>query len=76
MLKNYIWAYINDRYENDGVLPDADEVYEKFKLEFDNGAQTEWIDEQMYNFTRCHDLTGIEIQYEGEIYERSIEAHC
>ncbi len=72
MLKNYIWQYVNDRYENDGVLPDADDVYEKFQLEFDTGADLNWIDEIIYGFTRCNDLTGIDIQYEGEIYERSL----
>jgi hypothetical protein len=72
LLKNYIWQYVNDRYENDGVLVDADEVYKKFELEFTIGAKLEWIDEVVYNFSRCNDLTGIDIQYEGEIYERSL----
>jgi hypothetical protein len=61
MLKNFIWAYINDRYENDGVLPDADEVYEKFKLEFEFGGKQEWIHSTLESFKRTHDLTGITI---------------
>jgi hypothetical protein len=72
LLKNAIWQYVNDRFDNDGVLVDADDVYEKFQLEFDTGAKLEWIDEIIYGFTRCHDLAGIDIQYEGEIYERSL----
>lgn len=75
MLKNMIQQYINDRYENDGVLPDADEIYEKFQLEFDNGADLGWIDSAVYNFTRCHDLEGITVLWEGRIHERSLTAN-
>ncbi|MBU8770288.1 hypothetical protein [Cytobacillus oceanisediminis] len=71
MLKNFIYAYICKRYDDDGILPDADEIYEKFKLELDNGAPMEWIDEQMYNFTRHHDLSEITVLWEGKVYKRN-----
>lgn len=71
MLRNFIWAYINDRYENDGVLVDADEVYTKFQLEFDYGADLNMIDSVMEGFIRTHDLSGITILWEGEANERS-----
>ena len=74
MLKNFIYAYINKRYDDDGILPDADEIYEKFKLELDNGAPMEWIDEQMYNFTRTHDLSGITVLWEGKVYQQRVNA--
>ncbi len=74
LLKNAIWSYIGSCYDNDGVLPDADEIYLKFQLEFTMGANLDWIDEMMESFISIHDLTGIDIQWEGEIYE-SVGAH-
>lgn len=74
MLRNYLWAYINDRYENDGVLPDADEIYEKFQLEFDNGADLNWIESVMEGFTRTHDLNGITVLWEGKVYQQRVNA--
>lgn len=75
MLSNFIWAYINDCYDLDGVLPDADSIYLKFQLEFDHGADLNIIDSVMEGFIRTHDLEGIEILWEGEIYARSVEAY-
>lgn len=62
-----IWNYINRRYDEDGVLVDADEVYLAFQVDFDNGVSSDLIDEVMESFESCHDLTGIKIQYEGEL---------
>ncbi|MGD6898645.1 hypothetical protein [Bacillus infantis] len=62
-----IFYYISNRFDEDGVLVDADEIYEAFAVEFDNGVSLDLVDEVMEGFIRCHDLTGIEIQYEGEI---------
>jgi hypothetical protein len=70
MLKNALWSYVSNRYDEDGVIPHGDEIYLKFQLEFDTGAPMEWIDETVYNFTRIHDLTDIAIQWEGELDER------
>ena len=66
-MENKIWCYISNRYENDGILVDADEVYEAFAVEFDNGYPVEKIDEVMEDFASCSDLTGIKIEYEGEL---------
>lgn len=66
-MHNKIWSYINRRFENDGILVHGDEVYEAYRLHFDNGVSTNLIDEVMEEFISCHDLTGILICYEGEI---------
>ncbi|WP_394139618.1 hypothetical protein [Cytobacillus oceanisediminis] len=75
MLKNFIYAYISKRFDDDGILPDADEIYEKFQLEFDHGADINMIDSVMEGFTRTHDLSGITVLWEGRIHERSLAAH-
>jgi hypothetical protein len=67
MLKDFIWSYINARYDEDGVIPHSDEIYEKFQVKFDNGADLHLIDETIYNFAQLHDLTDVEIKWEGEI---------
>lgn len=66
-LRNKIYSYINDRFDDEGVLVDADEVYEAFRIEFDNGVPVELIDEVMEGFIRTHNLSNIQIKYEGEI---------
>lgn len=71
-MENKIWSYISNRYENDGVLVDADEVYEAFAIEFDNGYPVDAIDDVMEDFIRCSDLTGIKIEYEGGLHGISI----
>ncbi len=67
MLQSEIYSYINSRYENDGVLVDADEVYEAFQVEFDNGIPIELIDEVMDDFTSIHSLENIQINWEGKV---------
>lgn len=66
-MKNKLFEYINDRFDNDGVLVDGDEVYEAFKTDFDNGQPVELIDEVMSNFIKIHDLTNVLILWEGNI---------
>lgn len=65
-MRNKIWAYISNRYENDGVLVDSDEVYTAYQLDFDNGHSSDEIDEVMEDFVGCSDLTGVTIEWEGE----------
>ena len=64
-MKNKIWSYVNARFEHDGVLVDADEVYLIYQREFDNGVPVEIIDEVIRSFASIHDLTDIQIEYEG-----------
>lgn len=66
-MRNKIWAYVNARYEHDGVLVDADEVYLIYQREFDNGTPVELIDEVIQSFASIHELSGIKIEYEGEL---------
>jgi hypothetical protein len=66
-LKNKLFDYINDRFDNDGVLVDADEVYEAFQIEFDNGQSVELIDHVMLGFISTHNLANIRINWEGEL---------
>lgn len=67
-MRDLIWSYVSNRYENDGVLVDADEVYAAFQMQFDNGADVWSIDEVIEDFASCSDLTGIKIEYEGDIH--------
>lgn len=60
-MQSKLWSYINDRFEDDGVLVSADEVYERFP-EAEN-----IIDDVIQRFAAIHDLTDIQIEYEGEI---------
>ena len=66
-MENKIWSYISSRYANDGVLPDADEIYLAYQVDFDNFYSSDLIDEVMKDFASCSDLTGIIIEYEGEL---------
>ncbi|MFT8319301.1 MAG: hypothetical protein ABF649_00530 [Bacillus sp. (in: firmicutes)] len=67
MLQSEIFSYINARYENDGVLVDADEVYESFQTDFDNGVPITLIDEVMEDFLSIHSIENIQIKWEGKI---------
>lgn len=64
-MRNKIWAYISNRYENDGVLVDVDEVYTAYQVQFDNGFSSDVIDDVMEDFIGCSDLSGIAIEREG-----------
>lgn len=66
-LRSKLFSYINNRLEEDHVLVDADEVYQAFAIQFDNGYPVEVIDEVIKDVASVSDLTGIQIQYEGEI---------
>lgn len=68
-MRDQIWSYISNRYENDGVLVNADEVYMAFQIEFDNFYSSDEIDDVMEDFISCSDLSGIKIEWEGEINE-------
>lgn len=65
-MREKIWSYISNRFDYDGVLVDADEVYLVYRKDFDNGVPTELIDEVLESFVSIHDLTGITIEWENE----------
>lgn len=64
-MKNKLYDYVNDRYEHDGVLPDADELYTAFQVDFDSGVSVDVIDDVLASFARIHDMTGIFVEWEG-----------
>lgn len=62
-----LYDYISHRFI-DGVLISEDELYTAFETEFYNGIYPESaIDEHIQIFAQGYDLTGIKIEYEGEI---------
>lgn len=62
-MRNKIWTYINARFEIDGVLVDADEVYMVYRHKFDSGEYPlELIDEVIKDFASIHNLEGIKIE--------------
>ncbi|MFE8704101.1 hypothetical protein ACFYKX_26390 [Cytobacillus sp. FJAT-54145] len=66
-MRDKIWSYVNNRFEDDWVLVDADEVYEAFAVYFDNGLDVGIIDEVIRSFAAIHDLSNVDIQYEGNL---------
>jgi beta-phosphoglucomutase-like phosphatase (HAD superfamily) len=66
-MRDKIFYYISNRFDEDGVLVDADEIYEAFAVEFDNGVSLDLIDEVMERFIFTHNLANIQISWEGKI---------
>jgi hypothetical protein len=62
-----IYSYISYCFDEYGILPNEDDVYLRFQNRFDNGVPFEIAQEEMQKFARCHDLTDIDIQWEGEL---------
>jgi hypothetical protein len=68
MLAKQIWFYISNRVDNDGVLPSQDEIYIAFVYHFEAlGWNPDIIAEQVERYCDCSDLTGVKIEWEGEI---------
>jgi len=66
-MKEKLFDYINKRFDDDGVLPSEDEIYQAFAISFDNGISTELINEVMFSFMSIHDLSNITIKWEGHV---------
>lgn len=66
-----IYQYISTCFDDYGILPNEDDVYERFKNHFDNGVPFEVAAEEMQKFARTHNLQDIEIQWEGELLGNS-----
>lgn len=66
-----IYSYINKCYDDYGFLPHEDDIYERFQRHFDNGVPFEIAVEEIQNFARIHDLTDIEIRWEGDLLENN-----
>ena len=62
-----LFSYVSKRFDDEGVLVAADDVYEAFQLQFDNHYPVDLIDNVIQNFASIHDLNGITIEYEGAI---------
>lgn len=73
-LRDRIWTYINDRVDNDLVLPHQDDIYEAFALEFETGTDFNIVHEVVESYIGIHLLDGVDIQWEGTTNGRSIEA--
>lgn len=62
---NKIWRYINDRVDNDQVLPHADEIYSAFALDFDTGEDFGIVPDVMESYTNMHEIdSSIDVQWE------------
>jgi hypothetical protein len=66
-LSDAIWHYVNDRVE-EGILPSEDDIYSEFQTYFENGCDTNMIDAAVKRVVGCSDLTGVQIEWEGELY--------
>ncbi|KAB2337624.1 hypothetical protein F7731_08490 [Cytobacillus depressus] len=77
-IQSLIFSYIRHCFDEYGILPNEDDVYLRFQIHFDNGVPFEIAEEEMRKFARFHDLTDIDIRWEGELdgnNSRRIEAH-
>ncbi|KOP81972.1 hypothetical protein AMS60_05420 [Bacillus sp. FJAT-21945] len=61
MPRNKIWDYINDQYDDVGVIPSLDDIYQAFQFQFENWWSIDLIEEVRMGFISMHDLTGITI---------------
>ncbi|WP_445505791.1 hypothetical protein [Niallia sp. 03091] len=62
-----IFSYLNKCFDEYGILPHEDDVYERFKVHFDNGVPFEVAEEEVQAFVRIHNLSGIEVRWEGDL---------
>jgi len=62
-----IFGYLSQCFDDYGILPHEDDIYERFKVHFDNGVPFEIVEEEVNAFVRIHDLTDIKIKWEGEL---------
>lgn len=67
MLVDHIWRYIGSRVD-EGVLPDEDTIYTKFKKYFEvYDYDPSVIEETVKRYCSCSDLDGVKIEWEGRI---------
>ncbi|WP_097159191.1 hypothetical protein [Bacillus oleivorans] len=64
-LPDDIFYYLCDCHD-EGYLPDEDEVYLKFRDRVDREG-IEVIEQTVWRFVRIHDMTDIEIKWEGKM---------
>ncbi|MED3575788.1 hypothetical protein [Cytobacillus praedii] len=62
MPRNKIWGYINDQYDEAGVIPSLDDIYMAFRKQFENWWSIDLIEEVRTGFMSAHNLSGIIIK--------------
>ncbi|WP_057768121.1 hypothetical protein [Cytobacillus praedii] len=62
MPKNKIWDYINDQYDDVGVIPSLDDIFMTFRIQFENWWSIDLIEEVREGFMSAHCLSGIIIK--------------
>jgi hypothetical protein len=69
-LQDKIFSYLCYMFDECGCIPSEDELYEQFQLQFDNYYDFDEVAiPAVQQFARIHDITGIEIRWEGELFE-------
>lgn len=56
MLSDKIFYYLSRTFDEHGIIPSEDEVYEKFQLQFDNGVPFDIAEEELRKFKRNHKI--------------------
>lgn len=68
MLDEEIFCYIGKRVEFDNVLPSIDDIYTEFQNAFEIlGYKTDVIEEMIDSYVSCSDITGVQIEWEGNL---------
>lgn len=68
MLEDKIWEYISSRVDNDNVFPHDDEIYTEFSFYFEAlQYDPNIINEMVKRFASITDLSGVKMEWEGEL---------
>jgi hypothetical protein len=63
-----VFIYIGKRVEFDNILPCEDDIYTEFQNCFEiMGYSTDIIEEMIDQYVSCSDITGVQIEWEGEL---------
>ena len=67
-----VFCYIGKRVEFDNVLPSEDDIYTEFQNYFEIlGYNTDVIEEMIDQYVSCSDISGVQIDWEGELKHES-----
>lgn len=67
-LDEEVFCYIGKRVEFDNILPCEDDIYTEFQEIFEiMGYKTDVIEEMIDQYVSCSDITGVQIEWEGEL---------
>lgn len=64
MLEDKIFSYLCHMFDEHGIIPSEDEVYEKFQLQFDNGVPFDIAEEELRKFKRNHKIKKERVEIE------------